>query len=106
MQNHSIGIIPFKEHWSHLFISPNKAYEYAHAGLFVLSTVGFVPIFETMKGHCISFVDYSDLVNQLNYMTNNLDELYSRRLKIYEFARNNLLWERYENNIFESYKSS
>ena len=36
MFEHSIGLIPFKKHWSHFFVSPNKAYEYAHAGLFVL----------------------------------------------------------------------
>ncbi|HEX7179766.1 MAG TPA: hypothetical protein VF220_08570, partial [Nitrososphaeraceae archaeon] len=32
MTHHSIGVIPWKKHWSHKFVSPNKAYEYAHAG--------------------------------------------------------------------------
>ena len=36
MNNHSIGLVPFKKHWSHKYISPNKAYEYAHAGLYVM----------------------------------------------------------------------
>ena len=38
MFSHSIGMIPWKHHWSHVYISPNKAYEYAHAGLFVACT--------------------------------------------------------------------
>ncbi len=37
MQNSSVGIVPFRKHWSHKYISPNKAYEYAHAGLVVLT---------------------------------------------------------------------
>jgi len=105
MRNHSIGIIPFKKHWSHVFISPNKAYEYAHAGLFVMSTSGFSPVFEILQGHCLSFDNNHDLKNKLSYMDKNLDELYSKRLKMYQFARNNLLWEKYENNIFKSYKA-
>ena len=39
MSNHSIGIIPWKQHWSHIYISPNKAYEYPHAGLIVACTL-------------------------------------------------------------------
>ena len=34
MSHNSIGLIPFKNHWSHAYLNPNKAYEYAHAGLF------------------------------------------------------------------------
>jgi glycosyltransferase involved in cell wall biosynthesis len=104
MQNHSIGIIPFRSHWSHIFISPNKAYEYAHAGLFVISSSGFIPVFDTLQNHCISFEDYDDLRSQLQYLLSDMDELHTKRIKTYEFARSNLLWENYESNIFEAYK--
>ena len=55
MANHSVGLIPFKKHWSHKYISPNKAYEYAHAGLLVMYTSALRPISETMEGHGISY---------------------------------------------------
>ncbi len=104
MCSHSIGIIPFKSHWSHIFISPNKAYEYAHAGLFVISSNGFIPVFDTLQDNCLAFDDYTDLQTKLQFLFNDREELYRKRIKTYEFARSNLLWENYENNIFEAYK--
>jgi hypothetical protein len=104
MKNHSIGLIPFKKHWSHKYISPNKAYEYAHAGLFVGCTSSFDTVLQIFKDNCISFEDYNDLVSQLEYFRDNLDELYKKRLKIFAFARNNLIWEGYEKNIFRAYQ--
>ena len=106
MQNHSTGLIPFKKHWFHQYSSPNKAYEYAHAGLFVVSSNGFVPVFDTLQDNCLGFIDYTDLRSKLRYLLGDMEELYYKRVKIYEFARNNLLWENYENNIFEAYKQA
>jgi len=34
-----------------------------------------------------------------------MDELYEKRLKVFNYARRNLVWERYENNIIDAYKS-
>jgi hypothetical protein len=106
MQKHSIGIVPFRPHWSHVFISPNKAYEYAHAGLFVISSNGFIPVFDTLQDNCIAFTDYTDLQAKLRYLFEDMEDLYHKRVKTYEFARSNLLWENYENNIFEAYKQA
>jgi hypothetical protein len=103
MSKHSIGLIPWKKHWSHLFTSPNKPYEYAHAGLFVMCTSCLKPVSETLKENCFTFENYNDLISQLEYFKENLDELYNKRLKIFEFARNNLIWENYEKNIFSAY---
>lgn len=105
MSKHSIGLLPWKKHWSHGFVSPNKAYEYAHAGLFVGCTSSFDTVLQIFKDNCMSFEDYNDLVSQLEYFRDNLDELYKKRLKIFAFARNNLIWERYEKNIFRAYQS-
>jgi hypothetical protein len=77
-------------------VSPNKAYEYAHAGLYVMCTSSFETVLRTLKDNCISFEDYSDLVSQLEYFRDNLDEFYKKRLKIFEFAKNNLIWERHD----------
>ena len=104
MFNHSIGLVPFKRHWSHVYISPNKAYEYAHAGLVVLSTSGFEPINAILGEHCITFEDYEDMASKLKYFKENLDELYKRRLRLFEFARKNLIWEKNESSIIEAYK--
>jgi glycosyltransferase involved in cell wall biosynthesis len=104
MFNHSIGLVPFRRHWSHVYISPNKAYEYAHAGLVVLSTSGFTPINATLGDHCIAFEDYEDMASKLKYFKENMDELYKRRLRVFEFARENLIWEKNESSIIEAYR--
>jgi hypothetical protein len=103
MSKHSIGLIPWKKHWSHVFTSPNKPYEYAHAGLFVMCMSSLRPVLESLKGNCITFEDYNDLVSKLEYFKENLDDLYNKRLRIFEFARNNLIWENYDKNIFHAY---
>ena len=104
MFSHSIGLIPFRRHWSHVYISPNKAYEYAHAGLLVLSTSAFEPVKEILKEHCIVFDDYVEMASKLSYFKENLDEVYNKRLKIFDYARKNLIWENNESNIIEAYK--
>jgi glycosyltransferase involved in cell wall biosynthesis len=104
MFNHSVGLIPFKRHWSHIYISPNKAYEYAHAGLVVLISSGFEPVKQILKEHCTTFDDYEDMAKKLMYFKENLDDLYNRRLKIFDYARENLIWEKNEKFITEAYK--
>jgi glycosyltransferase involved in cell wall biosynthesis len=104
MFDNSIGLIPFKKHWFHPYSSPNKAYEYAHAGLLVMLTSDLRSVAENLGEHCILFDDHHDLVNKLNDVKANMDDLYSKRLRSYQYARNNLLWDKFEKNIFESYK--
>jgi glycosyltransferase involved in cell wall biosynthesis len=104
MSNHSIGLIPWKKHWSHAFVSPNKAYEYAHAGLTVVCTSSFAVIKEILGQHCVTFENYEDMALKLTYLKENMDELYKRRLQIFEYARDNLIWEKNENNIIEAYR--
>lgn len=103
MFNHSVGLVPWKKHWSHFFVSPNKPYEYAHAGLFVICTSSLRVIRETLKEHCITFEDYEDLASKLIYFKENLDELYTKRLKVFSYARDNLIWEKSERNILDAY---
>lgn len=104
MSNNSIGLIPFKKHWSHEYINPNKAYEYAHAGLYVMCTNSFKDIKSVLKGHCVTFDDYDEMKEELLYFKNNMDELYYKRIDLFEFARNNLIWELDEKQILEAYK--
>jgi glycosyltransferase involved in cell wall biosynthesis len=104
MSKHSIGLIPWKAHWSHVYSSPNKAYEYAHAGLFVMCTSSLKPVTEYLKDNCFTFDDSNQMVLQLNYFKDNLTELHSRRLKLFDFAKSNLLWENHEKNILRAYE--
>lgn len=104
MIQNSIGLIPWKKHWSHPFLNPNKAYEYAHAGLFVMLTSDLRSVVSTLKDNCLTFEDYEDLVSKLEYFRSNTDELYERRLKIFHYARKNLFWEKHEQKIMDAYK--
>jgi hypothetical protein len=104
MFRHSIGLIPFKRHWIHPYVSLSKAYEYAHAGLLVLCTSSYETIVEDLKEGCSPFHDYDDLVSKIGYLRDHLEELYNRRLDIFQFARKNLLWENYEKNIYSAYR--
>ncbi|CAN5620837.1 hypothetical protein BH18THE1_BH18THE1_11240 [soil metagenome] len=104
MIQNSIGLIPWKKHWSHPFLNPNKAYEYAHAGLFVMLTSDLRSVVSTLEDNCLTFEDYDDLVSKLEYFRSNIDELYERRLKIFNYARKNLFWEKNEQKIMDAYK--
>ena len=104
MQNSSIGLVPFKRHWSHKYISPNKAYEYVHAGLLVMCTSSFVTIKNILNEHCITFEDYDDLISQLRYYKHNIEKIYERRMRAQTFAKENVIWDKYEQNIFDAYR--
>jgi len=105
MFQNSIGLIPWKKHWSHPFLNPNKAYEYAHAGLFVMLTSDLTSIIHTLVDNCLTFEDYDDMVLKLKYFKSNMNELYEKRLRIFNYAKNNLIWEKYEKNIIDAYNA-
>jgi len=48
--------------------------------------------------------NYQYLKNKLYISSNDMEELISKRLKTYRFARSNLLWVNFEKNIFKSYE--
>jgi glycosyltransferase involved in cell wall biosynthesis len=104
MMKHSIGLMAYRKHWSHHYKSANKAYEYAHAGLYVMCTSSFTSIIDSFNGNCAVIEDYDDLVSQLKSYINNPEELYKKQLKSFNFARNNLVWEKCDDNIFSAYK--
>jgi hypothetical protein len=104
MSDHSIGIIPWKQHWSHSYISPNKAYEYPHAGLIVACTSSLNVIKDLLKEHCVTFEDYADMASKLMYFKENMDELHKKRVQIFDYARDNLIWEKNETYIIDAYK--
>jgi glycosyltransferase involved in cell wall biosynthesis len=104
MSNNSVGLLPFKKHPFHYYMNPNKAYEYAHAGLLILSTNSIKPIFDELKDNVVGFEDYDKMIQQLKYFKTKPDEVFSKRLKTFEFARQYILWENHEEYILEAYK--
>lgn len=104
MFKHSIGLLPWKRHASHKFMSPNKAYEYAHGGLLVLCMSSLRGVLDVMRGNCVAVNDYVHVVSELEYFGNNKDELYRKRLASYNFAKENLVWERDESKIINAYQ--
>ena len=104
MAKHSVGLIPFKKHWSHPYLNPNKAYEYAQVGLYVLCTSSLTSVQRTLKHNCSTFEDFESLVSQLEYFKNNPEDLYTKRVKMFEYAHDKLIWERNEQEIARAYQ--
>lgn len=105
MSRHSIGLLPWKKHWAHYYTNPNKPYEYAHSGLAVACTSSIQPVIESLQDCCIRFDDYSDLMNKLNHLQEHPEELYNLRKRTRELARQELTWEKHENQIISAYKA-
>ena len=103
--NSSIGLIPFKKHWTHIYMNPNKSFDYAYAGLLVACTSDLKTIYSNLGGNCILFEDYEDLVQKLKYFYDNIEELYKLRVKSFNFAKENLIWEKYDHNIINIYNA-
>ena len=105
LKKSSIGLVPWKKHWSHYYVNPNKTYDYAHAGLLVICTSDLKTIYSNLAGNCILIDNYNDLVQKLQYFSDNIEELNKLRIKSFNFAKDNLIWEKYDHNLIKVYKS-
>jgi glycosyltransferase involved in cell wall biosynthesis len=105
LRKSSIGLVPWKKHWSHIYVNPNKTYDYVHTGLLVICISDLKTIYSSLGGNCILVDDYNDLVEKLKYFSENLEELYKLRVKSFKFAKENLIWEKYDRKIINVYKS-
>jgi glycosyltransferase involved in cell wall biosynthesis len=103
MSRHSIGLLPWKKHWQHEFVSPNKVYEYAHAGLHVLCTSSLKEVRTNLRDNCMTFDSYEDMAAALEYLSGNMEVVYQKRRRTLDFARANLLWEKFEEEILRAY---
>lgn len=98
-----IGLIPWRKHWFHPYCSPNKAYEYAHAGCLVVTTSSLEQVRQMLPDRCLTFDDYPQLGRLLLELKMHPDELLERRLDTWMFARERLLWDRYDTMVQELY---
>lgn len=104
MSNYDIGLLPWKKHWSHPYLNPNKYAEYAHSGLLIINTSSLETISDTLKGKSETIDNYNDLITKISYYKENTNDLYKKRLEVYNFAKKNLLWDNYEKNILHTYQ--
>lgn len=103
-KNCHIGLMPWQPHWFHKYSSPNKPYEYAHCGLWVITTSDLVNVVDDFKENCDTFDTYGKLAEILKYYNQNTDELNKKRRKSLEMAKKKLIWEVNEKKILDAYK--
>lgn len=99
-----IGLVPWRRHWFHEYCVPNKVYEYAHCGLWVITIDDIIPVIKDFGSLCDTFGNYSELSDLLEYYNNQPDELNEKRLLSLKHARKNLIWEKLEHRILEAYR--
>lgn len=100
----NIGLLPWKRHWFHKYCNPNKVYEYAYCGLWLLTINDIPSIINDFDSLCDTFSNYNELEDILKYYNEHTDELYEKRNAIFRHAINNLIWENVEGRILEAYK--
>lgn len=103
LTRHHLGLLPWKKHWLHKYKDPNKPYEYAHAGLLTLSISDMVNVLDNLKEFVKTFEDYKGFLELLTYYSDNLEEVLKMKPKIRNYALKNLIWEKNEAKILETY---
>ncbi|MDE1766235.1 MAG: glycosyltransferase [Thaumarchaeota archaeon] len=101
-----IGLLPWQKHWFHEYCNPNKVYEYAHCGLWLIVIDDLKPVIDDFGIHCDKFSNYDDLADLLAYYNDNPSELNRKRSLSLEHAQNNMVWEKSEQKILEAYKKA
>ncbi|MEM2122629.1 MAG: glycosyltransferase [Candidatus Bathyarchaeia archaeon] len=107
LPRHHVGLIPWKPHWYHKYCSPNKAYQYAHAGLVVVAPYTMEPVIEAIgRDLCLTFRDFQELAEILQDLSRDLKYTLKLGRETREYARERLTWEVYEDAIDEAYESA
>ncbi|MEM3678179.1 MAG: hypothetical protein QW176_08555 [Candidatus Bathyarchaeia archaeon] len=107
LPRHHVGLIPWKPHWFHKYCSPNKAYQYAHAGLVVVAPYTMEPVIEAIgRDLCLTFRDFQELAEILRDLSRDLKYALKLGRETRECARERLTWELYEDAIGEAYESA
>jgi glycosyltransferase involved in cell wall biosynthesis len=101
-----VGLMPWHPHWLHKYSSPNKPYEYAHCGLWVLTTSDLENVVDDFGDNCDTFDTYEKLKELLEHYNQNPDELNKKRKKSFEMAKTKLIWEVNEDQILNAYKKA
>lgn len=104
---HHVGIIPWRPHWFHKYCNPNKAYQYAHAGLAVIVPYTMQPVIEALgRDLCLTFRDFQELAELLKDLSRDVKYVLKLGRETMEHARERLVWELYEDTIREAYEAA
>lgn len=104
ISKYHIGLLPWDKHWFHEYACPNKPYIYAHSGLVVIVTSSLTGVIKSFNGNCRTIDSTSDLLDQLNELSQDREGIATEGERTREFARENLIIELYENELSDAYK--
>jgi hypothetical protein len=96
LAKYEIGLTPYKPHPFQCICNPNKNYEYLHAGLQVVLNTNFENLFQG-NPFVHYFKDYNDILEVVESIPPE------DGLKIMKFAREQYIWDKYEQVVQEAY---
>lgn len=99
-----VGLLPWAKHWFHKYCCPNKVYEYAHCGLWLITISDLSSVIEDFGSLCDRFDTYDELTSLLEHYNDNPEELNKKRLMTLKNAQSNFIWEKEERKVLEAYK--
>ena len=70
-KNCHIGLLPWRPFWFHEYCCPNKVYEYAHNGLWLITVEDLTQVVDDFGKNCDKFSTYKELSSLLEYYNQN-----------------------------------
>jgi glycosyltransferase involved in cell wall biosynthesis len=103
LTEYHLGLLPWLPHPYHKYCNPNKIADYSHAGLPILITSSLTSAIKFLEGHCYKFDTVEDFKEKIVNLSVDKDKLEASSEEIIEFARENLIWDKYEENLLKAY---
>jgi len=104
LTRYHVGLLTWAPHPYHKFCLPNKIADYAHAGLPIVLMSSLESAMEILGDYCVVIKEPSGMDSKLRDLMQKKNEIENMSEEIVDFARRELVWERYEDNIFNAYK--
>ena len=99
-----VGLLPWAPHPFHRYCNPNKAYEYAAAGLHVIVPSSLTPVKTSLGNLCETFENYDGLRELLIYYSDYPEEAVEKGKKILALARKMLTWDNVKWQLLSIYE--
>jgi len=104
LSSYHVGLLTWTPLPYHKYCLPNKVADYAHAGLVTVLTSSLESAVEILGKYCIVIKEPSELPLILKDLCKKKNQLENMSREIVDFARSKLIWDGYEDNIFNAYK--
>ena len=105
LTSYHIGLLPWLSHPYHKYCLPNKVADYSHAGLPIIVTSSLSSAIQVLENNCYVINGPSELPPLLTQLKKKKNQLEQDSERIIKFARDVLVWDKYEDNIFKAYSS-